>query len=259
MIMKAFHIIGLTNLEYGRAVYAPDHLPEVIHTVRARFHTIRQSGRLSARAARPNDEHGHSFWQDELAGDTEYVFLSLGERYSKASFPKDIIFGFIFNAEQLILDGALLGIRDLANEYDQIIGDVAEHIAATLPRCQPISEKALAEFQQWNGGGSPELLAFIRQESSNPEHDLLSAIQEGDLSYPGCAQARQEICRRMAYVQQMYRLQGQKALEYMQQIEEDGRCEILVKSSLFISEAIGLIKGGMQYDVEKEKGGPERK
>jgi len=243
---KAYHILGLTNLEYGRAAYHSEVRPRIAERAESRFRQILESGRLTARSTRPDDEHGHSFWQDTLAGDADYIFLSVGERYSAEHVEqRDLLFGFVFNADALIRAGALLGTHDLAADYDAIIGEVAEQVAATLPRLPAISEEELDRFLTDMGeSDNAAMRAHIREQSTNPEHDLLDAIRAGNSDVEGYAQAVEHIQRRMRRHQAAHRLSGCAALEYLQGSAPEGQMEILVPYELDISECLEYILKG---------------
>jgi hypothetical protein len=93
--MNAYHIIGFTALELGGATYqggTPEKIAQAQRAAKARFWAIKADGWISARCHLPQvgwNDVGRSHWQDDLAGDDRYVFLSVGDaRYAEVAPPE---------------------------------------------------------------------------------------------------------------------------------------------------------------------------
>ncbi len=244
-MIKAQHIIGFKSIELGRVAYHPETIGEIAAAVSVRFEQIRQAGVIQARChqVRVWDSPGRSFWEDDLVDDDQYVFLSVGPRYAD-HVEKKAVFGFVFDAEDLLRQGAILGVHDLAADYIEIIGVAAEEVATTLPRLPRISDKELDEFMEMAAGeDDPGMRRFISDNSTNPEHDLLDALSDGNTEYPGYAECVALIKKQVAELHQEKRLVGEAALEYLRQDQLDGRMEILVKDKLDLSQAVEIIQG----------------
>lgn len=242
--MNAYHIIGLTARELGGFLsYGEDASTQA----RARYEQICRKGHILPRCALPGigglDRPDRSTAEDDIAGDDRYVFLSVGQRYSVGDLAP-IAFGFIFEAERLIHAGAFLNKYDLAADYMDIVGEVAEEVAATLPRLARMSDEEADEFMVLMEEGDPGLREAILNGSTDPEYDLTTAIHARDLTAPGCAQATALIQERMAKLHAQARLRGQAALDYLRNYQEDGHMELLWEGPLDVAAAHGRIEGG---------------
>jgi hypothetical protein len=243
--MIAHHIIGLSALELGRWAYdpSPEQKEEIRSATQQRFEQILEMGYLQARRDLPADNPDRSTWEDNLAGDDRYIFLSVGARYLDQI--EGAAYGFVFDAEDLIRQGAILGLHDLASRYTEIIGEAAEEVAATLPRLPRIAEAELDEFMALMGESDPAMRQFISDESLNPESELIDALSDGNAAYPGYSQCVALIQQRIAALHAEKRLQGDAALAYLQQHgEPNGAMEILVPDRLPLAWATGYIRAG---------------
>lgn len=243
-MQAAHHIIGFRGLELGKLTFDPSSLAEIIPEVRSRFEEIKAAGCIQARRFIQDDHWdrvGRSHWEDDLAGDDRYVFLSVGPRYNDQA-PREATFGFVFEAEILIEAGAILGLHDLAGDYTEIVGEAAEEVAATLPRLERISQAELDEFAAAMGVNDPAMLEFISDNSTNPESELLEALSQGNEAYPGYQTCLALIKERIQSLHQAKRFSGQAALHHLSQGPVDGRMEILVPNSLDLSLAVGFIE-----------------
>ncbi len=217
-VIPAHHIIGFKSFELGRALLRPETVPEIAAALGARFQQIKQAGVIQARCnqIRAWDSPGRSTWEDDLAGDDRYVFLSVGSRYDDQV--EGIAFGWVFDAEALIGRGAILGKFDLAADYTEIIGGVAEEVAATLPRLPRISDQELDEFmEKMCEGEGAEMRQHISNNSTNPELELLDALGDGNADYPGHVEAVATVKQRVAVLHRETRLSGEEALAYLRQ------------------------------------------
>lgn len=248
--MDAQHIIGLTSLELGRHAYdpSPQQRAEIRVALQKRFEEISTAGYIKARRHLPQglDCPDRSTWEDDLSGDDQYVFLSVGERYLNQI--ENVAYGFIFDAEDLIQRGAILGLHDLAADYTEIIGRTAEEVAATLPRLPRISDTELDEFMALMGEPNPQMRQFISDKSTNPESELIDALRDGNTSYPGYSECVILIRQRIAALHAKKRLVGLAALQYLQEHREsNGEMEILVRDELLLDWSTGYIQAGQIY------------
>lgn len=241
--MKAYHIIGFKSLELGQVIYKPELKAQISEIVAARFEEIRQAGIIHARRHLSGDI-GRSTWEDDLADDDQFVFLSVGPRY--ADQVEGVPYGFVFDAEDLVRRGAILGIHDLASDYTRIVGEVAEEVAATLPRLPRISDEELDEFMALMGEDDPHMRQFISDNSTNPENELLDALNDGNTDYPGYGLAIALIRERIADLHREKRLVGEAALAYLKAHPANGDMEILVRDVLDLSQAIGVVVRGKE-------------
>jgi hypothetical protein len=250
--MIAHHIIGLSALELGRWAYdpTPEQKEEIRSAAQQRFQQIQATGYLQARRDLPSDNPDRSTWEDNLAGDDGYIFLSVGARYLNQI--EETAYGFIFNAEDLLQRGAILGLHDLASDYTAIIGEAAEEVAATLPRLPRIPDAELDEFMALMGESDPKMRQFISDESTNPESDLLQALSDGNASSPGYSECVALIKQRVAKLHAKKRLRGTAALQYLQKHgEPNGEMEILVPDRLPLAWATGYIQAGKIEMIEE--------
>src|SRR5260221_9685082 len=124
----AYHTIGLSYLmkEVGTADGRQDDVSRVsIDRIRRQYLAIRAEGCL--RPTLEKEESSMCF-EDRIAGDDSYVFLSVREK-DWTSLPGQACFGFIFDAYSLIDKGAILRTSDLVGKYTDILKElVAEQI-----------------------------------------------------------------------------------------------------------------------------------
>lgn len=236
--MHAEHIIGLTAKEKSGAPAA------IASAVAARFAAIRADGALRPYCAeRPMGAHGNSFELDHLAGDSGYVFLSVGERYRRYA-ENGTAYGFVFDAERLVLEcGALVG-PDMLHHYEDLMEQCVAEVAATLPPLPMISEEELAGFATL-AGDDPAMLAYVREQSVYRDSDIDMAIRLGDMDEPGATEAVALFQQRAPAMQAQWRKSGDEALAML----EEGM-EVLVKGSLPLALAIGTIEGGYENNSD---------
>ena len=245
-MIKAYHIIGLKGMELGRLTYHPEpkDLTEIKAAIHARFSQIKEAGFISARRHLPQDPYdnpGRGFWEDDLAGDDRYVFLSVGKRYED-QVPPGAALGWAFDAEDLIRRGAILGLHDLAMDYTGLIGEEAEAVAATLPRLPRISEPELNEFISLMGSNEPGLRQAVSDGSIDPESELLEALSWGNVDYPGYDEVIKRLKPLFVEFHSKNRLGYCEAMVHLGRSEksdlENGGMEILVEDWLDLSLAV---------------------
>ncbi len=246
MTIIAEHIIGLSALETGRYHYGNDAGAKatIAQAMKKKFAAIRRQGRLEPRGETPRTLHdsGNQFGLDTLAGDGCYVFLSAGPRYREARDP-EICHGFVFDAEKLIEAGALVG-PDLLHDYEALADQIIEEVEQTLPTPPPLSGEELAEFARMMEITDPDMLEFVRTDSTRRYHDIAAGLESGDESVPGVREALARWQERVPALQAKKRKSGAKALELLQNEGEDGRLEILVDGPLDLRQAVATIEAG---------------
>jgi hypothetical protein len=238
----AEHIIGLSAAEIGRYHYGGD--AGVAEVVKHRFDAILRSGYLLARGARVKSprglkDHGNTFEFDHLAGDDRFIFLSAGSRYREIREP-EICFGFVFDAEALVADGALVG-PDLIENYEALAYEIAVEVESTLPPRPPMSNEELADFADAMGVKDPYMLQYIRSQSRRRYHDIIDGMKAKDESVPGVSEALALWCERLPTVQAK-RNRGTEALEMLRGADKD--LEVLVEGPLSIAKAVATIEEG---------------
>src|SRR5882672_101141 len=113
-MLKAYHIISPSSVADVARIADAHHQSRIIQELRDKHVAIIHSGALRPAA---EQEHSRQFALDRLVGDNQYVFLSVGKRYWLS--PDEANFGFIFDAEQLLLEhGAILRDGDLMQDYE---------------------------------------------------------------------------------------------------------------------------------------------
>lgn len=241
--MFAEHVIGLSNTE-AAARFDESKQAAAVESLRQRFQAIQVAGELQPRSRPRNpsrDDHGSSFEFDLLAGDSDYIFLSYGPRY-RHLYPDELCYGFVFNPEQLIQAGALVG-PDLIHDYEDLAHEIAEEVNARLPALPEASDQELEEFADLFGVHDQEMLAHIRQQSTSRYHDILDGMRYQDPSIPGAKIAMWLFRRRVSSIQAEHREAGKEALTLLEQ-EDTGNLEILFPGQLPLTWSTGTIVAG---------------
>lgn len=228
--MHAEHIVGLTARERLSGTIA--------QAAAIRFADIKTDGALRPyNADRPVGAQGNIFELDHLAGDSAYVFLSVGARYREYVEP-DAAYGFVFDAERLITEhGAIVGV-DMLQHYEDLLEQCIAEVAATLPPLPMISDADLADFAAL-AGDDPDMLAYVREQSIYRDGDIDMAIRIGDMAEPGAVEAIALFKQRVSALQATHRCSGEAALAALRK-----GVEILVPGALPLIYAIGTIEAG---------------
>jgi len=141
------------------------------------FDRIMRSGELLSADARPayggGFRYSPSFYStDILAGDTQYVFLSLGDPVK--GLRKTAGYGFVFDAERLVRElSAVVGLRDL----DALYWELAEDLAGSDPDMDDPS--------QWPGDSAARFQATV--PAIQAAHRLSGRAALDWLARGGCA------------------------------------------------------------------------
>lgn len=240
-MIKAYHIISPSSLadvgRLGNSAY-PEHQIRIIKELAEKHKAIIHSGTL-----RPAQEQEHSrqFALDRLVGDDQYVFLSIGKRYWHS--PNKANFGFIFDAEELLLHhGAILRDGDLMQDYEDLLDEIVGEFTTSRDPSQWSEEEKKALFEALD---NPD--KYPDYESPDEDyHNLIDAIQHGDVSVPHAQEATSQFKRRARHLQSQKQYTGHEAFQMAQERAEDGHYELLVKDHLYIPLCKSYIIGGKE-------------
>lgn len=227
----AEHVIGLSAVELAR---------RDADAARRRYEEVLAAGVLRPRGDRQRDltDPGSVRELDALAGDGRYVFLSIGSRYREVR-EAALCYGFLFDAEQLVRAGALVG-PDLLGDYEDLADEIARDLDALSPG-DPVADEEMAVFGAFLGGDDPALLAAVREMSASRYWDILRVLEDGDDSTPEAAEALTRFHAVAAEIQARVRVGGQAALD---RLRHGGALEILWPGELPLAWATGRIEAG---------------
>lgn len=242
-MMNAYHIIGMDNADLFRLRDGRISESKIVEKARTLYGRILQSGKLVARGVATSNPaetqvRSRQFALDHLVGDDQYVYLSLGKRYWNE--PSSVNFGFIFDAESLLRDGAILRKRDLLGDYGDLLDEVVqEFVPAREPEeFSPDEVKRIMEALE-----DPDATDYV--SPNDAYYTLLDAVEHQNLDIPQAREATAEFIKRARALQEQQQLTGEAAIQAAQQEGETGQFEILVKCELAISYGcIGMIREG---------------
>lgn len=217
---KAYYIIGVEKFLAKRCleIYPPEEdFFDLGKAAQNCFISIQHTGYIT-------DADEFYDITDMLVGREGYITLSLGKC---GHWKEDLIFssstegmfGFIFDAHDLIEQGALLNIENVNSDYRRIIEDVIEQVGLTFPG---ISQEDRDDF--------PYL--------------IMGALEEHDFDAPGCRQVIKEVQQKVHAVNTQKSLKGHTALTYLESAPEDGSCQLMVWKQLSITQIIGIVQQG---------------
>ena len=161
-------------------------------------------------------EQGGGFSADWHAQDNQYVFFAPSEHsefYRTLTDGTDA-YGFVYDAEFLILGMDALVGPDLLSAYDALQHECAKEIAEELGP-KPIDEKGLTEFLIRHEITDPEMISQMRRDESSYYHDVLYAMMDEDSSVPGASDALRLFKDRVGAIQDRDRVTGEEALAFL--------------------------------------------
>ena len=221
-------------------------------TTQATYAQIKADGYLKPRSRpRAFGEPGYGFAPDWLAGDSEYVFFSVTDRYR--NFGRDSMdetFGFVFDAELLIHEFHGVVGPDLVHEYDRLLDKTAKEIDLTL-KAKPVDDAAVQEFCERMEITDPRIIEAIQKDEASHYQDILDGMQARDESVPGVSAALRLFDKRAAILRACRQKVGDEALALLKNAA-DG-IEILVKQAVPLTFACAEIVSG-----QLEKGKPDK-
>ncbi len=229
---SAYHIIGISNLDVRRVDSLDESdltvFNEIIERVHHHYLAIRAEGYL--RPAR-EVEYSRKFFEDHMAGDYQYVFLSAGKRDWK--LPEQVRFGFIFDAFDLIEKGAILRKYDLLSQYESVLENlVAERIGWHNPQSSSTEETAIF--------------------SVTYKH-LIGAVRGLDYEVPGVHEVLTQFRKEARELQSQMQLTDDAAKAYVVSQWAFGHVELLFHEQLPLNWAVTVIENGEErgfYDTD---------
>lgn len=240
-MLKAYHIIGPSSVADVARITDAHHQSRIIQELRDKHAAIIRSGAL-------RQEHSRQFALDRLAGDDQYVFLSIGKRYWLS--PDEANFGFIFDAEDLLLHhGAILRDGDLMQDYEDLLDEIVSEYTVSRDPSQWSEEEKAALFDALD---NPD--AYPDYKSPDEDyHNLIDAIQHGDMSVPYAQEATEQFIRRAHHLQKQRQHTGHEAIQMASENAESGHYELLVPNQLYIPLAKGYIMSGEEALKKAER------
>lgn len=242
-MIHACHMVGLSNLDQGRLLQ-PEYHKRIFSHVTERYQSIHREGALLPALSTPSilEKEGRKFPLDHLAGDTRFVFLSVGRRYW---LPVDgLNYGFIFDAEDLLQRGAILRTHDLMSNYEEALEEAVTKFAPFLEPSSWPAEQLAALFHSLE---DPDAIDASSPTPNDAYYALKEAVEHQrnlDEVWYG-HEATAEFLRLVKQVQDRSQLQGQDALDAITQEGESGRFELLFPDRL----PLDLVRFWIEEDV----------
>ena len=167
------------------------------------------------RRLREFGEHGYGFEPDWVAGDSEYVFFSIPDFYKNfGQHGEDETYGFVFDAEFLMLElGGLVG-PDLLTQYDDLLHDCAMEISEKLPP-KAIDTKGLNRFLETHEIVDEAMIESIKRDEASHYSDILEGMQDKDESVPGVAEALKLFQEKVGSIQVRDRMGGATGFSWL--------------------------------------------
>lgn len=185
-------------------------------TSQENFEAIQRDGFIRPRTQkRKYGETGHGFKPDWIARDHQFVFFSPTDFYFSLVHTPEETYGFVYDAEYLILElGGLVG-PDLLTKYDNLMHDCAQEIATQLGP-KPIDESNFQAFLTEHQITDPKMIEHIRRDEASYYQDVLYGMLDADDSVSGVTAAQQLFEARVGDIQKRERTHGTAALALIQ-------------------------------------------
>jgi len=205
-------------------------LHEIVATEEA-FRTIwKQNALLSSTMRQTLEAAGEMvhnsliFATDRVAGDDQYVFLTVAEPHSVGSRG----YGFVFDARQLIEAGAVIGLNDLGTFF---YGRVAEKIE--VPDRNDLSTWSCEQIETFQDRIKP--VQNVWRISGQKALDWLDWVKGERVDNPVSAKTLRIAANKVANV-------GEHNIEWIAQDRRSARnAELLVPKSLFLDTVVGVL------------------
>lgn len=240
-MLRAYHAIGLDTADLFRVRDGRITEQALVQKGQDLYERITQSGHLLAPATHTEEVHSRQFHLDRMVGDDQFVFLSFGRRYWND--PQSVNFGYIFDAEQLLRQGAILRTKDLMGSYDDLLEEVVRQFAPDIREDQFTPEQLTRMFQALD---DPNDTTYVSpNDAYYTLHDAVEYQNNPDV--PFVQEATQEFLRRAKEIQSQFSLVAEEAIQAIAKEGETGRYEILVQNELSLSQCIGRIEEGKEY------------
>ena len=217
-------------------------------TSKENFEAIQRDGFIRPRSQpRRFGEQGGGFAADWHAQDNQFVFFAPSkhsEFYQTLTDGSDA-YGFVFDAEFLILGlDAFVG-PDLLTKYDSLMHECAQAVATELGD-KPIDEEGLKAFLEKHEITDPRMIASIRKDESSYYQDVLDGMLDADDSVPGAMDGLTHFKAKVGDIQAKYRAKGEDALQVLRSGESPigTPMEILVPGPVPIEARLHCVHAG---------------
>ena len=212
------------------------------YTSQENFDAIRRDGFIRPRTEkRKFGEQGAGFSTDWHAQDNQFVFFS-PEKTFYASLVGEDRYGFVFDAEFLILGlGSFVG-PDLLTKYDDLMHECAKAVAKELGP-KPIDEAGLQAFLEKHQIADEKMIASMRADEQSHYYNILYGMLDTDESVAGAVEGLTMFRAKVGAIQQEYRVSGDAALDLLRSGTSPigTPLEILVPSAVPINAQLGDI------------------
>ena len=228
-------------------------------TTRDVYEKIKVDGYIRPRRRlREFGEHGYGFKPDWIAGDAEYVFFSVADFYRNFGPDReDETYGFVFDAEFLMLKlGGLVG-PDLLTQYDDLLHACALEISEKLPP-KEIDTEGLNRFIETHEIVDEAMIEALKRDETSHYSDILEGMQDKDESLPGVPQALKLFQEKVGRIRTRDRMGGAAGFSWLRASFTtippivsitDTKLEILVPSAVSINTSTGVIEQGKEINL----------
>ena len=219
-------------------------------TNKENFQAIQRDGYIRPRSEpREFGEQGGCFAADWHAQDNQFVFFVPGrhsEFYRTLTYSYGSeVYGFVFDAEFLILGLKGRVGPDLMTKYDDLMHDCAQAVAAELGP-KPIDEISLQEFLEKHEISVPQMIADMRKNEGSYYQEVLDGMLNADASVPGAMDGLKLFKEQVGEIQEKHRVSGEAALQLLRSGENPigTPLEILVPGPVPIHARLSCIVAG---------------
>ena len=213
---------------------------EIFDTTKEAFYAIKREGYIHPRVEheqRNASEISNGVEVHSIAGDSRYAFFTIDDRL--LTMPDNFlsmsdrnlienqlydVYGFVFDAIELITEHDALVGPNLAEDYNNLMCEIAREVDNALPR------------------------SSIDLTVTNPisrQLKILYGMSSQDESVPGVTEALRFFYERVKRLQESKRCSGPKAIEMINQSQGKEVLDLLIANKISIHQAIGTIEGGI--------------
>ena len=189
-------------------------------TSKANYEAILRDGFIRPRSQpRQWGEQGGGFSIDWHAEDNQYVFFAPSEAsefYLTLTDGTDA-YGFVYDAEFLVLKMNGLVGPDLMTRYDDLMHQCAQEIANSI-NPKPIDEEGLKAFIERHQISDPRMIENIRKEEASYYLDILNGMLDSDESVQGVKEGLNLFKEKVREIQTDFRMEGENGLMLLRAI-----------------------------------------
>lgn len=212
-------------------------------TNRENFDAIHRDGFIRPQCqTRQVGEYDIGFGGDWHSPDNQYVCfapLDHAEYYMHVSDPSDC-WGFVFDAEFLVLElNGLVG-TDLSRVHWELMYECAEAIATQLGP-KSIDEASLQAYLDQHQITDAEMIASIRKSEGSYYQDVLDGMLDADDSVLGAMDGLKMFNAKLGEIERENRSSGEEALALLRAEPIPIALEILVPCAVPINARLGII------------------